>query len=84
MILRAAKFQGSVSENENEVTTMTTNEPKRRPWIGFIGLVLLLFGCLLSSVAHGELCILGSIGLLAVGLALLVYALFTGNMKLFG
>lgn len=55
-------------------------ERKRRPWIGFLGLVGLLVGCgMIGTDAY-----LFGIGMVAAGTIVLVWALMTGNLKLFG
>jgi len=65
---------------------MTTkqNEPKRRLKLSIIGLLLFLFGCALGVVARGAFCITPSIGAMLIGIALLVYALFAGEIRFLG
>ena len=54
-------------------------EKRKRPIIGFIGMILLIIGVIVvfSNVTAGLI-----VGV--IGLAVLVFALFTGNVKLFG
>ena len=54
-------------------------ERKRKPWLGLVGLVLLLGGVFLSCQRVGWGVALG-----AVGGLVLIYALVTGNVTLFG
>ena len=50
-----------------------------RPIIGFLGMVVIIFGC---GLIDFNICI--GTPLLIVGIAFLVYALFTGNVKFWG
>lgn len=55
-------------------------EKKNKPVIGFAGLLLLAAGfCAFSLGGKGF-----AMALLAIGAIVLGYALFTGNLKLFG
>lgn len=57
-------------------------EKKRRPWIGFIGLLILLGG-LCAAFTNQQAPTFGCI-LAAVGGLVLVWALATGNIKTIG
>ena len=52
----------------------------KKPWLGFIGLLLIIPGCALVNSKAWFL----SISLIVVGIGLLVWAMFTGNLTLFG
>ena len=59
---------------------MENEKKKKNPVIGFIGLALAVVGCGAYALADSNL--FGFLGL--VGAIILAYALFTGNVKLFG
>lgn len=61
--------------------------PKKRPWIGFVGILIMMFSCVLAFVIQAISSYSGfTIGMFVfiVGLLTLMWALFTGNLKLFG
>lgn len=60
---------------------MTEFEKKKRPIWGLVGLVLIVLGIVFAC--QGSLSGVGY-GLLVMGGIVLVAALFTGNVKLFG
>ena len=59
---------------------------QKRPVIGFIGMIIILFGillfCVVASVAPDAWAIPICVSIAGVGV--LVYALVTGNVKMFG
>lgn len=57
-------------------------EQKRRPWIGFLGLLVMLTGC--GMLVFSRETTMAGIAALAVGTVVLVWAIMTGNLKLFG
>ena len=57
-------------------------ERKRKPWIGFLGLLVMLTGCGML-VFNQETTIVGIV-VLVIGTIVLVWAMMTGNLKLFG
>ena len=65
---------------------MTEPAKKRYPIIGFVGLLFLLGGCLnvwsLDLYANPAGWVW--IAVIVVGMVVLVYAMMTGNIKLFG
>lgn len=54
-------------------------EKQRKPWIGFAGMLLIIAGALLSCQEAGW-----GVAVVAVGGGVLIYALVTGHVKLFG
>ncbi len=52
---------------------------KPRPIIGFLGMAVIILGC---GMIDFNICI--GAPLLIVGIAFVVYALFTGNVKIWG
>lgn len=61
-----------------------TNDRKPRPIIGFIGMILIILGYALSTMAESSLITCISLPVIVAGVAVLVYALFTGNVKIWG
>ena len=64
-----------------------TNEKERNPAIGFIGLIISGFGCVLTiALSSGDNHYSATIPIviLVVGLGILIYAILSGNVKLFG
>ena len=55
-------------------------EVKKKPWIGFMGLVLLAFGFCIGVIDANAIAVF----FVVVGGGTLAYALFTGNLKFFG
>lgn len=56
-------------------------QPKRKPWLGLVGLVLTIGG-FCSLVAFDGLA--PPLLLMGLGLLVLIYALVTGNVKFWG
>ncbi|MCA9368309.1 hypothetical protein KC887_08730 [Candidatus Kaiserbacteria bacterium] len=57
-----------------------TPEPKKKSWIGFLGLVLLASGLCIGAIDANVFAVI----LVVSGGGTLAYALFTGNLKFFG
>lgn len=56
------------------------NKPAKKPWIGFMGLILLAFGFCIGVIDANAIAVF----FVVVGGGTLAYALFTGNLKFFG
>ena len=54
-------------------------EKKKMPVLGFIGLLLVVVGLIVACNSPGI-----GIGILMLGVVLLIYSLFSGNVKLLG
>lgn len=63
---------------------MTSGERELQPIIGFIGMILIILGYALSTMAESSLTTCISLPVIVAGVAILVYALFTGSVKFWG
>lgn len=71
------------SESSSDFSTKTQNEieseKKKMPVLGFVGLILIIIGGIVICNSPGI-----GVGILLLGLVILIYSLFSGNVKLFG
>ena len=63
---------------------MMETTPKRKPYIGLIGLVLAVIFCPVAVCTINTNYWAITAGLATLGMLILIYALITGNVKLFG
>ena len=71
-------------EAEVQSAAVVTDKREPKPIIGFLGLVLIIIGYALGTMAESSLTTCISLPVIVAGVSVLVYALFAGHVKIWG